>query len=110
MTPALHRLYFGRADSIDPLLEEFLAATQALADKSLKGPVAADDPDLLLVNAIGPARLLSALDKAVAYYEADGEAGVRALAQFRVCRLAGGAGSADCLGIFDFRADGAPAG
>ncbi len=102
MTPALHRLYFGRTDSINPLLEKFLAAAQAVAAASLKGPVAVDNPDLLLINEIGPTRLLSALDKAVGHYEASGEAGVQRLRDLEIAAWLAGLLVLIATGLFIF--------
>lgn len=79
MTPALRRIYFFGADAIDPLLRDFVAASRSLARKAESGPVAADDPDLALVNRIGTTRLLAALDQAANYYEGQGESAVRNL-------------------------------
>jgi PAS domain S-box-containing protein len=79
MSPGLHRIYFGGADAVDSLMSSFVPAARALADKAAAGPVAADDPDLALLNTLGPTLLLRALDAAVAHYEADGEAAIRDL-------------------------------
>jgi len=84
MKPALHRVYFGSRDSIDPLMKSFLAGTRSLADKSRDGPIAESDPQLEQVYAIGTGPLLSSLDKAVAYYEAEGEAAVERLWAFEI--------------------------
>ncbi len=76
MTPALRRIYFFGPDAIDPLMTQFLAASQSLVAKSASGPVAADDPDLAVVNDLGTKRLLAALDEAVTYYEVDSESAI----------------------------------
>lgn len=79
MTPALRRIYFFGSDAIDPLMQKFLAASRSLARKAESGPIPADDPELALVNHIGTTQLLSALDQAVGYYEAQSESAVRNL-------------------------------
>jgi PAS domain S-box-containing protein len=76
MTPGLRRLYFDGPNAIDTLMSRFLAAARSLASKSSSGPVANDDPDLVLMNQLGTTRLLAALDRAVNHYEADGEAAI----------------------------------
>jgi PAS domain S-box-containing protein len=76
LSPALHRIYFEGVNAADSLLTKFVAAGRALAAKSAAAPVAPDDPDLKVLDRIGPSRLLAALDSAVSRYEADGEAAI----------------------------------
>ncbi len=76
MTPALRRIYFDGPDAIDPLMRRFIAAARSLKSKSASGPIAADDPDLAVVNQVGTKHLLTALDRAVSHYEAEGEGSV----------------------------------
>lgn len=84
MSPALHNIYFDGPDAINPLLGKFVTAGRALAAKAAAAPVAADDPDLVLVNTLGPTRLLAALDRAVAQYVADGEAAIVEMLLFEI--------------------------
>jgi len=84
MSPGLHRIYFGGEDAVDPLMSKFVPAARALADKASAGPVAVDDPDLALINALGPTLLLGALDRVVAHYEADGETAIENLRIFEI--------------------------
>ncbi len=74
MTPALRRLYFDGPSAVDPLMTRFLTAARSLVSKSSSGPVAKNDPDLVLMNQLGTTRLLAALDKVVSHYEAESEA------------------------------------